>query len=153
MRWVAWLIFLGCVSTLAGSPTAHAKRARPPTQSELIGTWQGYSDSQLEFAVLELDAGGVGLLAISYLPDDAPLLYKVEKWAVRDFDIEATVRPIDAAAEVIELSKIHFELTSLYVELTGASWKRTLRLFNAKEYKLREHAASVRIQSARHAQN
>ena len=52
------LAILFALFCAVGSVAGADKYPNPPLAEEIIGGWQGYSDSQLEFARLELDLDG-----------------------------------------------------------------------------------------------
>jgi len=52
----------------------------------------------LELLRLELDAQGVGLLTVQWLPGQPAQAYRVPRTSLKDYDIEFVVHPIDPDA-------------------------------------------------------
>ena len=148
MQRIAPTVGLIALVMLTLGSSADAKRPRPLTDADVIGTWRGYSEGQLEFAVLRLDADGKGVIAVSYLPDDPAELYRIDKWAIRRSLVEASVTPIDVSAEPVTLTPMRLGVSALSFQIRGATWTRNLVLFNADAYDARLRAASTRLQSA-----
>lgn len=122
--------------------TMQALLANPPDRKIFVGVWQGYSDSQLEFARMELRNDGSGLLAISGLPDSPPDNYRVMRWSQKRFKLNIEVEPVDPEAEPITLQNVTHGIASLELELHGKGWSRKMTLFNEAEF--RERAKAVK---------
>jgi hypothetical protein len=77
---------------------AHAsKRIPPSSMPELSAAWVGWADSMHYFR-LELKADGTGICALYQRSRSDSRLYQVTKWTLKDYDIEITLKPIDADA-------------------------------------------------------
>lgn len=121
--------------------TLQALLAGPPDKSDYVGAWHGYSDHHLEFARLELDENGTGLLAISFLPDSPPEAYRIT-WSQRGFGLEVELKPVDTDAEQFSIQNLSLGVSSLELELVGSAWTRKLTLFN--EASVQERADRLR---------
>lgn len=64
---------------------------------ELSTAWVGWADASHYFR-LELKADGTGLCALYERIRSSSRLYEVTKWTLKDYDIEITLKPIDADA-------------------------------------------------------
>jgi hypothetical protein len=125
--------------------------APPPPREAFLGVWQGYSESHLEFARLELDQNGTGFLAISYLPQSPPVAYRVTKWTQRGFALDIAVQPVDAKAEPVTLHDVGYGIESISLELRGKDWDREMSLFNEAKFQKRAADASERLKKLRRA--
>jgi hypothetical protein len=116
--------------------------ARPPAREEFIGAWQGYSESHLEFARLELDEDGTGFLAISYLPQSPAVAYRVTNWLQRGFVLDISAMPADPDAEAVTFRDVRYGIESISLELLGKGWDRKMTLFSEARFQKRTSDAS-----------
>ena len=122
--------------------------ARPPSASDVLGTWFGYSTDQLEFLRLELRSNGTGLLGVSYLPDSSPALYTVDTWRLKDWCLELVVSPTTTNSEPIAVRQVRYDVQSLGFEFGGINlnWKRAATLFREKDFLLRDRQLKDEIE-------
>jgi hypothetical protein len=121
--------------------TSQTFMALPPNRKLFVGAWNGFSSSHLAFARLELNDNDTGQLAISYLPDSAPEIYRVTKWMVQGYEVLITVEPAEPTAEPITLQHVSYGIQSLELELHGKGWMRKMSLFNEGDFEGRAGAA------------
>jgi len=135
--------------TLAVAITVLARTlAPPPKPLDVVGVWSGYGD-QVEFLRLELDVGGTGYLAVSYLPAYPARLYRVESWRLAERSVEIQVRPIDPDAEPISFRRIRYTRRALEGQFAGSGWKRRVTLLSEREWRSRAAEAQERITRVR----
>ena len=142
---------LSLLALLSANGAAADKYPDPPLREDIVGTWQGFGESQLEFARLELSSDGTGFLAISYLPNEPSLLYRVEIWNIRGHTIEVRVAPIDKSAELVTVSSAQLGVNALDITLRGATWSRQFVLVNDRASERRATEAKARIRQYREA--
>jgi len=121
--------------------------------AEVAGAWTGFAGAN-EFVRLELDASGSGFLCISYLPDNPPRLYLIEKWRLAGHLIQLRTRPLDGDAEPVGFRQLTYSWISLEGKLFGRRWERDVRLYSEREWRkratpLRERIARYRKQHGR----
>ena len=116
----------------------------PPTAADVAGSWTGFAGAS-EFLRLELDISGSGYLAIKYLPDAPPRLYRVERWRLADYRIHAQIRPIDSDAEPISFRGLTYSWTALEGEVVGRQWSRRFTLYSEREWTKRSVPLRDRI--------
>jgi hypothetical protein len=116
----------------------------PPTAADAAGAWTGFAAAS-EFLRLELDISGSGYLAIKYLPDAPPRLYRVERWRIADSRIHLQIRPIDSDAEPISFRGMTYSWTALEGEIVGRRWSRGFRLYSEREWTSRSVPLHDRI--------
>lgn len=121
--------------------TMQALLARPPDRQAFIGAWQGFSESHLEFARIELNDNGNGMLAVSYLPNSPPENYRILKWSLRKAKVDIEVEPVGPESEPVSLQNVVRGIASIECELRGRGWSRKLVLFNEAELQRRTDAA------------
>ena len=121
--------------------------ARPPDASKIAGVWSGYSDDQVEFMRLELDANGTGYVCVSYLTDAPARLYRIESWRTSEWNVEIQTRPIDAEAPAITFRKLRYGLSTLDGEFGGlnAGWKHQIKLYGERDWQSRAIPTQERI--------
>jgi hypothetical protein len=120
--------------------TVQALMARPPSRKAFIGTWEGYSESHLEFARLELSEDGTGLFVLSELPDSPPSAYRVMQWSQRDWNLDLGLEAAQAEAEPIALKNVALGFDTLDGEIYGNGWERKMTLVNLTEFERRATA-------------
>ena len=141
-----------CFVALSATPLS---LATPPTKEDMIGVWSGYAQSELEFLRLELDSGGKGFLAVSYLPDDPPQLYEVTSWVLVGTRMNISVRQIDKNAEPIIIKKVWPGLNSMRLEIGDAAqskaigWSSKAVLYREIKLKARSQLAEDKIKNYR----
>jgi hypothetical protein len=139
-------LLLSCLALLAtGCATRVVYPAIPPAQSDVVGTWLGYSAGKVEFLLLQCGEDGRGYLAVSYLQNHPPALYRVESWKLKDWDLEISTRPLEHGAEPIFLQNISYSQEALRFEFGGVRWKRNAELFREQAFSARASAAKERI--------
>ena len=117
--------------------------ANPPEAERFVGTWQGFSDNQIEFARLELKLDGTGFLAVSFLPDSAPEKYIVTRWSFKE-QLELVIKPGEPGAEPVTMENLKLGTDVLHFVLRpvhGGDWSCHLKLFNEKTFQTRSRAA------------
>ncbi len=117
--------------------------ANPPEAKRFVGVWQGFSETQIEFARLELKPDGTGLLAVSFLPDSAPDKYIVTRWSLKD-QLELVIKPGEPKAEPVTMTNLKLGTDVLQFVLRpvhGSEWVCRLKLFNEKTFLERSAAA------------
>lgn len=132
--------------------TMQALMANPPDKTSFVGSWHGFSEGHLEFARLELNEDGTGLLAISFLPNAPPNTYVVTNWSVRDFELDIAVEIADPDAEPIKLENVGFAIDALELKMLpvhGGNWSRKMILFNETTFQQRSEAARKGLESIR----
>jgi hypothetical protein len=82
-----------CVAFIAYGTT----RVRQPTASELSTVWVGWVDS-LHYFRIQLSEDGTGLCGFYSRVISGSRLYEVTKWTLKGYDIELTLKPVDADA-------------------------------------------------------
>ncbi len=144
---------VGTVWKLRGvRETMQALLANPPERKSFAGVWQGFSQDQLEFARLELNENGTGLLAISFLPTSPPEKYFVTKWTLKDFQVEFAIEPAEPGAEPVALENVILGLEDLECVLRpvhGGDWSRKMTLFNEKALQERSERARKALEPFR----
>jgi hypothetical protein len=131
--------------------TMQALLASPPDKNRFVGVWQGFSETQIEFARLELKEDATGLLAVSFLPDSVPDKYLVTKWAVKD-QLELALKPADPATEPISLENLKLGVDVLPFVLRplhGGDWSCQLKLFRDKSFQSRANATKEALDGIR----
>jgi hypothetical protein len=141
----AFLLFLSAALLFART------YARPPAREAFLGAWQGYSESHLEFARLELDEDGTGLLAVSYLPQSPPVAYRVTNWVQRGFILDMSATSADMDAEAVTFRDVRYGIESISLELRGKGWNRKMVLLSETRFQKRLTDASDRLKKLRHA--
>ena len=128
--------------------TMQALLAPPPERKAFIGAWHGFDESRLRFGRLELKEDGTGLLAISYLPQNPPRIYRVKQWSQRRFRLEVAVEPAEPEAEPISLQNVVHLGESLELEVhgEGRGWSRKMTLFNESKFLNRAKAAKESLE-------
>src|SRR5207247_72921 len=119
-------------------------------KKRFVGVWHGFSESQLEFARLELYENGTGLLAISFLPDSPPDKYFVTQWSLKDFRLALVTEAAEPKAEAVSLENITLGLESLRLTLRplhGGDWSRKMTLLNETAFHKRAEAARETLES------
>jgi hypothetical protein len=72
-------------------------KVREPNTPELSTVWVGWADSMHYFRI-QLAADGTGLCSFYERSRSSSRLYEVTKWTLKGYDIELTLKPIDADA-------------------------------------------------------
>jgi len=128
--------------------TMQALLASPPEKKRFVGVWQGFSESQIEFARLELKEDGTGLLAVSFLPDSAPDKYLVTQWTLKD-QLELAIKPAEPGAEPLTLQNVKLGMDVLQFALRpvhGGDWNCRLKLYNEKTFQKRANAVKKALE-------
>src|SRR5262249_50387635 len=113
-------LFLLCLAvTATGCATAIRNPKIPPSRSDVVGAWFGYSEGHVEFLLLQCDEDGGGYLAVSYLWDEPPSLYRIESWKLKDWNLERSTRPLEHDAEPIFLQDVSYSYEALSLEFGG----------------------------------
>ncbi len=152
LHWVFLALFLLFIEIPSGNALT---LAQPPSKDDLVGAWSGYSESDLEFLRLELDADDTGYLAISYLPDVPVSLYKISKWALTKSKLRLVVSPVGPDAEAIVIKKIDLGYTSMQINFGDAAqskkigWQRVAKLHKDDQRNARSQSAQQKIGEAR----
>ena len=127
-----------------------AKPVRQPTMADLAQVWVGGRPTGAEFFRLELDAQGLGLLTVQYLPGRPAVAYRVLKTSLSKYKVEFVVDPIDDEAEPIFLRGEAYPGT-LYLNVGGrkGSWKRDIILRTEKSVMAQLKAVTDRASDER----
>ncbi len=128
--------------------TMQALLANPPEAKRFVGVWQGFSESQLEFARLELKSDATGLLAVSFLPDSVPDKYIVTRWSLKD-QLDLVIKPAEPGAEPVTMENLKLGTDALQFVLRpvhGGDWSCRLKLFNEKTFQTRSNAAKKALE-------
>ncbi len=125
-----------------------SKPVQPPSRSEVIGVWSGYTD-HLDFLRLELDEDGKGVLCVGWVPGDKPQLYRVSAWNYSDWRLLLDIRPIDAGAEPVYLTNTVCGYEDLRSDFGGGTWKRKATLRCEREWNRRSKPLEQRIEEFR----
>jgi hypothetical protein len=123
--------------------------ANPPEAERFVGTWQGFSENQIEFARLELKQDGTGLLAVSFLPDSVPEKYIVTRWSLKE-QLELVIKPGEPGAEPVTMENLKLGSDVLQFVLRpvhGGDWHCRLKLFNEKTFQARSNAAKKALEA------
>jgi hypothetical protein len=128
--------------------TMQALLGSPPEKKRFVGVWQGFSESQIEFARLELKENGTGLLAVSFLPDSVPDKYVVTQWTLKD-QLELAIKPAEPGAEPVTLQNVKLGMDVLQFVLRpihGGDWNCRLKLYNEKTVQKRANAVKKALE-------
>ena len=118
----------------------------PISESDLLGTWVGYSTGYTEFLRLDLRDDGHGYFAIlSYASQAEAQLYKVKKWQLTNLNIE--VLPVSPEEESIFVQNVSYRVNTLWFEFGGMRWKREAALFREREFASQNEESKNRIQA------
>ena len=79
-------------------------KPRQATVPELSTSWVGWAGS--EYFRIELREAGTGLCGFYERARSSPQLHEVTKWTLKDYNIEMTLKPIDAHAWQMTMSGI-----------------------------------------------
>ncbi len=142
------VLFVLGVTLLVAITVFASKPVAPPSRSEVIGAWSGYTD-HLDFLRLELDEEGKGLLCVGWVPGDKPQLYRVEKWGYADWRLDLDIKPIDSGAEPVYLTNTVCGYEDLKCEFGGGTWKRKATLRCEREWSRRSKPLEQRIEEFR----
>lgn len=115
----------------------------PPTKSDLAGAWIGCTDECTLFFRLELKPQGIGSVAVLFR-DEAPDIYRIERWELRDAALSLKVEGVTEDAEPIAVAVARADFKVLEIRVTSRTngWVRTVTLF--KEADFREKAERTR---------
>lgn len=145
---VVVLVAFGIV--LLGTPLAlWAKRAKPPSTDQVVGTWFGFDSGTVEFLRADFDPDGTGYVAVSYLRDFPVCLYRIDSWRLDEWNVEVTLHPVDQKAEPIILRKLKYSYSALELDLRGKGWQRDVTLFREREFSSRAAAVGARVDKER----
>ena len=140
---------IGLVGLMIGSSSCAPlikTPSAPISESDLLGTWVGYSTGYTEFLRLDLRDGGQGYLTIlSYASPGEAQLYKVKKWGLTNLKIE--VLPVSPEEESILVQNVSYRVNTLWFEFGGLSWKREAALFREREFASQNKQSKDRIQA------
>jgi hypothetical protein len=119
----------------------------PPTPNMLAGAYVGFTEGDVDFVRIELDASGAGYISIAPLVDKPAQLYRIGKWTIKDLDIRvSSVRPLDESAYPIDFRKITYTGNrSLQVTFGGKNWQRTAHLIDERYFSSRASETNNRI--------
>jgi hypothetical protein len=122
------------------APASTKARQRPKLE-HLSGVWIGGSaGSELEFARLQLDARGTGILTVSYLPDAPVRAYRVLRSRLDGFKVFFELSPGSDSEPIYLRGEFHFGYMNLQMGGVDRKWKREMYLRNEETFmkRLRE---------------
>jgi hypothetical protein len=135
-------LILTVATVLASRPV------NPPSRSQVVGVWSGYSD-HLDFLRLELDDNGAGYLCVGWVSGDKPELYRVQRWAYSEWNLDLSVVPLDPGAEPVYLTNTVCGYEDLKCGFGGKDWRRKATLVCEREWNLRSKPLAERIAAYR----
>jgi hypothetical protein len=141
-RWGLGALLFVAITVLASNPVP------PPSRSEVLGVWSGYTD-HLDFLRLELDEDGGGYLCVGGVAGDKPELYRVEKWHYAEWRLELAIKPIDSGVEPVYMTNAVCGYQDLRCEFGGGGWKRKATLVCEREWNRRSKPLAQRIETFR----
>lgn len=141
------LIFATALMSIAAGWLYARSPVAPPTPNMVAGAYVGFTEGDVDFVRIELDASGTGYVSIAPLVDKPAQLYRIEKWTIKDLDIRvSSVRPIDESAYPFDFRKITCTGSrSLQVTFGGKNWQRTAHLIDERYFSSRATETKNRI--------
>ena len=143
-----WLLTVAAL--IVALPAFTETRPRPPKISDVAGAWSGYSDHR-DFFCLDLDTNGTGYVSITWLsPDNPPPdVYRITRWRLAEWSVEADVEPVTRDAEPMKLKSITCGHRSIECEFGTTNWSNRVELFNESDWQAQTKRAGTAITSAR----
>ena len=109
-------------------------------KKQLIGSWCGSDEGNLQSFLVRLDADGGGAMAVCYL-DNEPKLYGVDRWMLDldDATLSIETTPDDPVHDKLFLQGFYSgrSLDMVVSGSEGGGWKRKLRLIRCDEWRRR----------------
>ena len=143
-----WLLTVAAL--ILALPAFTETRLRPPKASDVAGAWSGYSNHR-DFIHLEFDTNGGGYVSIAWLlPDDPPPeVYRITRWRLSDWSVEAEVEPSTRDAEPMRLRSIRYGHRSIDCEFGTTNWNHRAELFRESDWQAQTKRAQSAIREAR----
>jgi hypothetical protein len=123
-----WLLTIAAL--ILALPASTETRPRPPKASDVAGAWSGYSNHR-DFVRLEFKPSGTGYVSITWLlPDDPPPdVYRITRWRLSEWSVEADVEPVTRGAEPMNFKSIRYGHRSIECEFGSTNWSHRAELF------------------------
>jgi hypothetical protein len=83
------IVLAGC---LAFPPSAGSYTVPPPREAHLVGWWMGFTQDDLYFIRIRLDAGGTGVCSRAFFRDQ-PSVLEVTSWRLSGAGLRIEARP------------------------------------------------------------
>ena len=147
MRHIYLYIAAG-VALIAVLTSCVSKRPSYPTVDNIAHTWIGFNEDDLYYYRLTLNTNGTGICANTFVNDPARL-YSVTHWTLNGYNIDISLKPIDANAEPIWM-KGKTAGGRLNLEIGGKTlkWKRKLKMYIESDVHDKYEKVKARMENA-----
>jgi hypothetical protein len=144
----AWAVLFGIFCIVGGLYVVASSKIRPPEKANILGAWIGLDHNRLYFGRLELDSTQTALFSITYRAE-APDLYSVTNWALKEFDIDFDLVPVNKGAVAIHL-RGSTDHQVMVVQMTSpdpqySKWNTEFTLYKEKEFLTKNQLVKDRI--------
>lgn len=133
------LLLCGCQT-----PPVAGKKPMPVSDADLLGTWVGLTEDDLDYFRIDLRPGGKGLCAYVYAHNEARLS-TVTNWGTRDGKIQIAVSPIDDDPNQVTKLTGSAYMTMMELTVVGKGWQRRLVLRREDDMERKSNLLKTRM--------
>ena len=114
----------------------------------MAGAYSGYSDYG-DFVRLELDTNGTGYVSFTWPGYWPPDVYRITRWRLSEWSVEADVEPVTRVAEPMKFKSIRYGHRSIECEFGTTNWSHRADLFSESDWQTQTKRARTAITEAR----